>query len=369
MRETDLGSVEPVKSYLNALISNSKAPGIQYLALSASKVLCRFECGLADITGDVRMMPNTTMMAYSMSKTITAVAVLQLAEAHEIRLEDAIDRYVAGSPYGSSVTISQLLSHTAGVPNPIPLRWVHPADGHAKFDEGEALSAVLQRYSRLSFRPGTRFQYSNLGYWLLGKLIERVSGERFASYVTTHILRPLGATPQEFGYVIVDQANQASGYLEKYSFMNLFKAFLIDRAYVGDYEGRWLRIKSHYLNGPAFGGLVGNVQGLGKFLMDQLQPHSVLLNDAARAWLYTPQRTTSGNPIQMTLGWHMEDIDSGTFFYKEGGGAGFRSMMRVYPSRGIATIIMTNATGIGVRECLDAMDRTFLRTNNPRYEP
>jgi CubicO group peptidase (beta-lactamase class C family) len=111
------------------------------------------------------MKPNTTMMAYSMTKTITAVAVLQLAEAHGIRLEDAIDRYVPVSPYGSSVTISQLLSHTAGVPNPIPLRWVHPADSHEKFDEAEALSAVLQKYPRLLFRPGTRFQL--LQSWLL----------------------------------------------------------------------------------------------------------------------------------------------------------------------------------------------------------
>ena len=179
--------------------------------------------------------------------------------------------------------------------------------------------------------------------------------------MNTHILRPLGATPQELGYVIVDQANRASGYFEKYSFMNLFKAFLMDRAYFGNYEGRWLRIKSHYMNGPAFGGLVGNVQGLGKFLMDQLQPHTVLLNDAAQAWLYTPQRTTSGNPIQMTLGWQMGDIDSGVFFYKEGGGAGFRSMMRVYPKHGIATTIMTNPTGIAVRRCLDDVDSTFLR--------
>jgi len=368
MHETDRGSAEPVRSYLDALISNSKAPGIQYLALTASTVLCQYACGLADITGNVPMKPNTTLMAYSMSKTITAVAVLQLVEAHQVRLEDAIDRYVAGSPYGSSITISHLLSHTAGVPNPIPLRWVHSAESHARFDEDEALSAVLQNYPVLSFRPGTRFQYSNLGYWLLGKLVERVSGERFASYVTTHTLRPLGATPQELGYVIVDQANQASGYLEKYSFMNLFKTFLIDRAYFGDYEGRWLRIKSHYLNGPAFGGLIGNIQGFGKFLMDQLQPHSVVLNDTARAWLYTQQRTKFGNLIPMTLGWHMGEIDGGTFFYKEGGGGGFRSMMRVYPKQAFATIIMTNATGVGVRRCLDVMDRTLQRGNNPRYE-
>jgi D-alanyl-D-alanine carboxypeptidase len=85
MHETDLASAEQVRSYLNALISNSKAPGVQYLALNASKVLCQYACGLADITGNVPMKSNTTMMAYSMSKTVTAVAVLQLAEAHEIR--------------------------------------------------------------------------------------------------------------------------------------------------------------------------------------------------------------------------------------------------------------------------------------------
>jgi CubicO group peptidase (beta-lactamase class C family) len=187
MHETDRGSAEPVRSYLDALISNSKAPGIQYLALTASTVLCQYACGLADITGNVPMKPNTTLMAYSMSKTITAVAVLQLVEAHQVRLEDAIDRYVAGNPYGSSITISHLLSHTPGVPNPIPLRWVHSAESHARFDEDEALSAVLLKYPVLSFRPGTRFQYSNLDYWLLGKLVERVSGERFASYVTTHM--------------------------------------------------------------------------------------------------------------------------------------------------------------------------------------
>lgn len=365
MHKGEPNSVAFVNSYPDTLVGESKVPGIQYIALNARKILCRYECGWADIKNDVRMSPTTTMMAYSMSKTITAVAVLQLVGAQKIRLDDTIDHYLT-VPYRNGVTIGQLLSHTAGIPNPIPLRWIHPAERHETFDEGKALSAVLRKYPHLSFQPGTRFQYSNLGYWLLGKLVEQVSGQRFTSYVTAHVLEPLGATPQEIGYVIADLANHGAGYLEKYSVLNLFKGFLIDREYFGDYEGRWLRIHGHYLNGPAFGGLVGSAQSFAKFLMDQLQPKSMLLNETTRGLLYTPQRTTRGTLIPMTLGWHVGNMDGTNFFYKEGGGAGFRSMMRVYPKCGIATVVMTNATGFDVRKCLNTADRIFLQWDPPR---
>jgi D-alanyl-D-alanine carboxypeptidase len=351
--------IASVRSYLNMLVNQSKAPGIQYVALNADGVFCQHECGVSDIKGGVRMNPAATMMAYSMSKTITAVAVLQLVAAQEIRLDDPIDHYLTVSPYDSSVTIRQLLSHTAGIPNPIPLRWIHPAERHKTFDEDEALSAVLQKHSRLSFPPGTRFQYSNLGYWLLGKLVERVTHQRFASYVTTHVLKPLGATSHELGYVIADWDRHAAGYLEKYSFLNLFKSFLIDREYFADYEGRWLRIRSHYVNGAAFGGLVGTANGFAKFLIDQLRPHSVLLNETSRQLLYTPQRTRCGAHIPMTLGWHVGNLGGSDFFYKEGGGGGFRCMMRVYPKHGIATVVMTNATSFDTGKCLDTADRKW----------
>jgi CubicO group peptidase (beta-lactamase class C family) len=62
----------------------------------------------------------------------------------------------------------------------------------------------------------------------------------------------------------------------------------------------------------------------------------------------------------MTLGWHIGHLDGARFFYKEGGGGGFHSMMRVYPAPGIATVIMTNATGFDVRACLDSVDPQFL---------
>jgi D-alanyl-D-alanine carboxypeptidase len=64
--------------------------------------------------------------------------------------------------------------------------------------------------------------------------------------------------------------------------MNLAKGVLIDRDLIGDYSGRWLEIRSHYLNGPAFGGLVGTARGFGTFLQDQLREQSVLFNDTTR---------------------------------------------------------------------------------------
>jgi hypothetical protein len=108
-----------------------------------------------------------------MSKTITAAAVLQLVEIGRIGLDDPVDRHLGSLPYSSRVTVRQLISHTSGIPNPIPLRWVHSADLHETFDEDTALAAVLRKYPRLSFAPGSKYAYSNIGYWLLGRVVER----------------------------------------------------------------------------------------------------------------------------------------------------------------------------------------------------
>lgn len=356
-------SIQWVQSTLDNAIRKGMTPGIQYLALDPEKILCRYEAGLADIRRHALMDSATTMMAYSMSKTITAASVLQVIEALEIRLDDSIDKYVRSNLYGRDVTIRHLLSHTSGIPNPIPLRWVHPEAQHATFNEDQALSVVIQKNSRLLFPAGTRFRYSNLGYWLLGKIVEQVSGKTFTSYVTEHILKPLSITAQELAYVIPARDHHAAGYVERYSLMNLFKRWLIDREYDGGYEGRWLRIRSHYLNGAAFGGLVGTPQGFGKFLRDQLQTRSVLFNNTTRELFYAQQRTTEGMPVPMTLGWHVGSINGVRFYYKEGGGAGFHCMMRLYPRSRIATVVMTNATRFDVRKCLNLLDRNFVRKN------
>lgn len=349
-----------VHSYFDALVARNETPGSQYIVVDSAGPVFEHAGGWADITGRVPMDTATTMMAYSMSKTITAVAVLQLVENGGIALDEPLDRYVDASPYGAGITVRRLLCHTAGIPSPMPLRWVHPANQHGVFDEHAALRAQLQLHSKLASAPGARYRYSNLGYWLLGSVVERASDRPFTAYVSEHVLRRVGASASELGYEITDTARHAAGYLEKYSFFNLVKRFFVDRDVIGTYEGAWLRIRSHYVNGPAFGGLVGNVRGFARFLHDQLRPTSVLVGPAARDLLYAQQRTADGAPIAMTLGWHIGTLDGKRFFYKEGGGGGFHAMMRLYPNA-VGTVLMTNATSLKVGRCLDVADRAFLR--------
>jgi len=338
---------------VQARVSERTTPGLQLIVQNQSGVVYEYDTGFAELASSRPMQPDTTMMAYSMSKTITAAAVLQLVDAGVIQLDDPINRYVPWQPYGDSILVRHLLSHTSGIPNPIPLRWVHPVAIDADFDDHAALVTVLVHHPRLRFHPGSRFAYSNIGYWLLGEIIATVSDGSFTSYVDEHVLRPLGIVPAEMGFSIVDPSRHAAGYLEKYSLMNVFKRVLIDAEYIGAYSGRWLRIRDHFVNGRAFGGLVGTARGFGKFLQDQLQDHSRLLSDTGRALFYEQQRTTRG-PIAMTLGWHIGSRRGEPFFYKEGGGGGFHCMMRLYPRPKIGMVVMTNATAFDVSGLLDA---------------
>ena len=361
-----MSGAEAVRSNVDELVRHMKIPGIQYLVVAPEGIAFEHTGGWADLAGRRQLTTGTTMMAYSMSKTITAAAVLQLVEAQKVGLDDRIDLYLESQPYGPDVTVRHLLSHTSGIPNPIPLRWVHPAARHEAFDERAALASVLLEHPKLSFAPDTKYRYSNIGYWLLGFIVERASGEPFPSYVRQYVLAPLGITPQEVGYVIPDNRDHAKGYLEKFSLMNLGKRFVIARELIGGYEGRWLHLHDHYVNGAAFGGLVGSARGFGKFLQDQLRSHSVLFADGTRELFYSPQRTQAGTGTPMTLGWHIGAVDGVRYFYKEGGGGGFHSMMRVYPSVGIATVVMTNTTGFNVRAFLDEVDLLFLSSTEGR---
>ena len=341
----------------------SEVPGLQYIAVTADRVLFEYAGGWADIQGQKGMTLDTTLMAYSMTKTFTAVAILQLAEQRKLSLDDVIDRYLPNAAYhGHGITLRQLLNHTSGVPNPIPLRWVHLAAEDSSFNEAEALATVLRENPDLAFEPGRKFAYSNIGYWLLGKVVEQVTGQSYPAYIRGNILQPLRLSAQEMDFVIPDESRHANGYLKKYSLMNLVKGFVIDRKFVGGYEGHWLRLNSHYLNGPAFGGLIGTARGFSRFLQDQLRGESVLFGLETKRLLETRQTDGAGRPIPMTPGWHVGETHGVAYFFKEGGGGGFHSEMRIYPTRGIATVVLANSTEFSSTGFLNRVDRTLLES-------
>jgi D-alanyl-D-alanine carboxypeptidase len=335
-------------------------PGLQYAAVNASEMMFEYSGGWADIARQRPMHPATTLAAYSLSKTITAAATLSAVQAGLLGLEDSAAKYFPSIPYGPDITLRHLLTHSSGIPNPLPLRWVHAVSEQVRFNEADALQQVLRSYRATRFGPGENYAYSNLGYWLLGPILEQAVGRSFVEIVRDHVFRPLGITPTDLAYTIPDASQHACGYLEKYSLFNLVKRFLIDGELIGGYEGSWLRIESHYVNGPAFGGLIGNCRGIARFLQDQLRPQSALFNEETTRLFYQRQTSSAGAALPMTLGWHIGAAGNAPYFFKEGGGGGFHSMMRIYRDRGIATILWSNATGFDVRRCMDAVDQHFL---------
>jgi hypothetical protein len=94
---------------------------------------------------------------------------------------------------------------------------------------------------------------------------------------------------------------------------------------------------------------------------DQLGDQSVVLGDAARRLFYEQQRTRDGRAIDMTLGWHIGATGRQRFYFKDGGGGGFRSLMRLYPERGLATVVIANATSVNVHGLLDQIDARLPR--------
>jgi D-alanyl-D-alanine carboxypeptidase len=108
-------------------------------------------------------------------------------------------------------------------------------------------------------------------------------------------------------------------------------------------------------------GLIGSAQAFGCFLQDQLLDGSVLLSPESKALLYTAQKTSRGELIEMTLGWHIGDLQGVRYFFKEGGGGGFHSEMRIYPAQQFASVLMVNSTEFSSKTALNQLDSAFLQ--------
>lgn len=335
------------------------SPGLAYIMANASGTIVERAGGFADISGRVPMTIATTQSAFSMTKTLTAVAALQLAEQGALRLDDEVRKH-AGHPYDPAITIRQLITHTAGLPNPIPLRWVHAADAHGHFDARQALDRVLARHGRQRSRPGTRYLYSNIGYWLLGEVIEAAAKQEYAAFVGRRVFEPLGLGPGDIGFSIIEPRNQAKGYLAAFSLMNVLKRLLLDRQAWGGYEGAWLRIRDVYPDGASFGGAIGSAAAFSAILRDLLKDDPVLLSRASKALLFDQARLSSGRAIAMTLGWHIGEMAGRPYYFKEGGGAGFHCEMRMYPARGLGSVVMVNRTAFHSNKVLSRLDREFV---------
>jgi D-alanyl-D-alanine carboxypeptidase len=285
-----------------------------------------------------------------------------LVERGALSLDAPVRSLLPDIPYDSRLLVRHLLSQTSGVPNPIPLRWVHLPAEHDRFEERARLAAILAEHRELDFAPGDKYRYSNLSYWLLGRLVEQVTGARFAEHLAESVFRPLDLPPEEIAFTIPASERHAQGYLPRLSFMNLFKRFLVDEPFIGERQGPWTHVNDAYVDGPAYGGLVTSARALARLLQDLLTDDSHLLGPRGRQLLFERQRDADGDPVEMTLGWHVGEEHGVPYYFKEGGGAGFHGEMRLYPAANIASVVIANNAAFDVKGFLRDLDGEFLRS-------
>lgn len=166
------------------------------LVARGGRVLYEHGFGSADARTGAPNTMHTRFRLGLLTEPFTATAVLQLRDEGLLRLDDTIDRWLPELPYAGRITVRQLLSHRSGIPNytdsPSFPQW--KAEPHDT-------AAMLARLGRLplEFTPGTDTAPSNSNYYLLGAIIERVTGEGYGEYLGEHVLRPAGMTQTTFG--------------------------------------------------------------------------------------------------------------------------------------------------------------------------
>ena len=207
---------QPFTRAFDAYAAGDSVVGASVLVMRAGRVLAHHEYGFADRALGRRVDERTIFHWGSITKTLTAVAVMQLRDRKRLTLDDRVTHYIpelrqVHDPFGSmdDVTIRMLLSHSAGFQNPT---WPYKAGKSWEPFEPtrwEQLVAMMP-YQEVAFAPGSRYSYSNPGFIYLARIIEQLTGDPYQSYVYKNLWAPLGITHSYFGATPYHLADQRS---------------------------------------------------------------------------------------------------------------------------------------------------------------
>jgi CubicO group peptidase (beta-lactamase class C family) len=352
--------MKAVEDILSDQIHRDKTPGLQYYYFNQDDILYSYAGGFSDIEKRHKVGDETTFHAYSVTKTFTALAVLQLTERGLLGLDKPVAEYTPGFPYPENITVRHLLTHTAGIPNPMPLNWEHLEDEHNTFDYKDYFIEIIRKHCKVKRLPNEKFSYSNLGYVLLGILIEEVSGQSYADYVHENIIEKLDIRPEQLAFTIPDPFLHSKGYQKRMSITNLVLGLVIDKSKMMDKrEGRWISARNAYVNGISYGGLIGTGSAFVSYLQELLRPGNKLISDEYKSQLFTEHKTSNGKLTGMCLGWFTGALNGHRYFAHAGGGF-YYCEIRIYPDLGTGSVIMFNRSGMTDVRFLDRVDRYFI---------
>ncbi|PYE53878.1 serine hydrolase domain-containing protein [Deinococcus yavapaiensis] len=329
-------------------LARQHLPGLTVAVVGPEGPVYAHAFGRASVRTGRLMTTRTVIPWFSLTKLVTATATVRLAERGRLDLDAPVTDLLPelGRITTAPMTARHLLSHTSGLPNPLPLRWVH-VEGDSTFDEDAFVQAVFKRVRRVVRQPGTFVRYSNIGYLALGCLIARASGQPFETYVQQEILSPLNM--HDTAFHASRHAPRATGHHRLPRALTPIMRAIFPPGVIAGHVGGYLDFAPFQVNGAAYGGLSGSVTDASRFARMHLAG-GVL--DGARilsreATLEMRHLRAKGAKLNVGLGWfHASDSSSGDSSFVEhlGGGAGFWTLMRLYRDVEIAVVLMGNAT-------------------------
>lgn len=211
--ETLRSSFPAIDQLVKDFVVREHVPGAAWAVVLDGKVAHVSVTGLRDLERQLPVREDSVFRIASMTKSFTAMAILQLRDAGKLSLDDPAENYLPeirhwtyATADAPRITIRHLLIHAAGLPEDNPWGDQQLAMTEADFD------ALLAQGLSFSNAPGIAYEYSNTGYALLGRIVARVSGLSYADYVTQHILTPLGMSATTLEPTAVPSERQTPGY-------------------------------------------------------------------------------------------------------------------------------------------------------------
>lgn len=305
----------------------SRAPGVVAAVLRDGHVEHAYAWGGAWCDGSGAADINASFEIGSISKHVTAVALLQLWERGRVDLDASVGTYLDDIPeLWKPVTLRQLLTHTSGVPD------YEEAGGYGVYETSptpaEVYAIVADR--PLDFEPGTRWSYSNTGYFLLSLVVQRVSGERFGDYLREHLFEPLGMHHTFMGGYAPAGATLAQG------------------CRPGQGEGA-ARIDVLPIAEASTFGAGGISTTLADWaLWDEALFDGRILTPRAMELLLTPQHLADGSDTGYAFGLGREDFRGAPRVAHSGQTQGFTADYAHYPEPDFSVITFGNSYGAGM---------------------
>jgi CubicO group peptidase (beta-lactamase class C family) len=310
---------QKLAAYMQAQQAVNRFSGV-VLVTRHDTVLLRQAYGLADYEWAVPNTPDTKFAVASITKQFTAVAVLQLAERGQLRLTDKLSAYIPGFPNGDAISLHMLLTHTAGLALDFEELYLE----HTAISKDSAL-AYVKKLPRQS-APGTALAYSNVGYFLLGLVIEKASGVAYGDFLQNDILDVAGMTQTGL------HSNTA----------------LVPRLARSYYHENGAFVKNPYINwslNVGHDGLYSTADDLAKY--DRALRGTSLLSEASKALMNTPHNQRfPGNGFLNRYGYgvfinpyfnHGHDL-----LTHSGGYFGVMTTLDRYPKDGLLVIVLSN---------------------------